>query len=126
MPSPLPALNDALKLPDSPCFARYEGVADLRGLTTFKLTIGRIAPGQAYFAPTLLTGTAGQSLHLHVVNTTTVLHNISIPAESVNTDVPAGGSVDVIVAFPASGPIVYFCKYHAEEEQAGELFTVSG
>jgi hypothetical protein len=46
LPSPLPALGDALKLPADPCFARYEGVADVRGLTTFNLTIGRIPPGR--------------------------------------------------------------------------------
>jgi hypothetical protein len=54
------------------------------------------------------------------------LHNFSISAEGVDTDVPSGGSVDLVVTFPMSGPLVYICKYHAGEEQAGELFTISG
>lgn len=125
-PSPLPARDDVLKLATDPCYARYEGVADVRGLTTFDLTIGRLAPGEAYFAPTLLRGTSGESLHLHIVNTTPVLHNFSISAQGIDTDVPAGGSVDLVVTFAMSGPIVYICRYHAEELQAGELFTISG
>jgi hypothetical protein len=125
LPSPLPTLGDSLSLPTSPCGARYEGVADVRGLTTFTLTIGRLRPGVPYFAPTVLKGTAGESLHLQVVNTTSALHNISIPDERIDVDVPAGGTVDVVVTFPTGGPIVYFCSYHADEDQAGELFTVS-
>jgi len=101
-------------------------VADVRGLKTFNLTIGRLAPGEAYFAPTVLQGTSGESVHLHIVNTTPVLHNFSISGEGIDTDVSAGGSVDLVVTFPVSGPIVYFCRYHAEEEQAGELLTLAG
>jgi hypothetical protein len=78
-PSPPPALGGDLKLPASPCPARYEGIADVRGLTTFTMTIGRAAPGEPYFAPTLLEGAAGESLRLHIVNTTPALHNMSVP-----------------------------------------------
>jgi len=125
LPSPLPALGDSLRLPTSPCGARYEGVADVRALRTFTLTIGRLRPGVPYFAPTVLKGTAGESLQLLVVNTTSALHNISIPGERINVDVPAEGTVDVVVTFSTDGPIVYFCSYHADEDQAGELVTVS-
>jgi hypothetical protein len=125
LPSPLPVLGDSLSLPASPCGARYEGVADVRGLTTFNLTIGRLGPGVPYFAPTVLKGSGGESLHLRIVNATPALHNISIPGEGINVDVTAGTTVDVVVTFPAHGPIVYYCSYHADEGQAGELFTVS-
>ena len=125
LPSPLPALNDALPLPTSPCSARYEGVADARGLKSFTLTIGRVAPGVPYFAPTVLKGTPDEVLTLRVINTTPGLHNISIPEQGINVDVAAGAAVDVAVTFPTRGPAVYFCSYHTDEDQAGELFTVS-
>lgn len=73
----------------------------------------------------LLTGTPGESLALHIVDTTHHLHNISIPDQGVNVDIPVDGAVDVVVPFPAKGPTVYFWSYHDTEGQAGELFTVS-
>jgi hypothetical protein len=108
-----------------PCFGKYHGIADTRGLASFNLTIGRSGPGQPNFAPTLLEGTAGESLRLHITNTTPVLHNFSITVQGINVDVPPGGIVDVTVVFPAHFATVYFCSYHADEGQAGELFTVS-
>lgn len=125
VPSPLPGVDGDLALPTSPCFAKYQGIADARGLTTFNLTIGRSSPGHPNFAPTVLEGIAGESLRLHITNTTPALHNFSITAQSINVDVPAGGSVDVSVMFPARAANVYFCSFHADEGQAGELFTVS-
>jgi hypothetical protein len=124
-PSPLPALGDDLNLPGPPCVARYEGVADVRGLTTLNMTAGRIMPGEPYFAPTLLKGTAGQSLKLHIVNATPSLHNISVPGEGINVDIGTdGGTVDVVVTFPARGAIVYICRFHDLDGQAGELLAV--
>jgi plastocyanin len=125
LPSPLPSLGESLSLSTAPCFARYEGVADVRGLANFNLTIGHVRPGVPYFAPTVVKGTAGESLHLHVVNTTDTLHNISIPSEGIDADVRAGGTADVVVTFPTRGPISYFCSYHQDEDQAGELITIS-
>ncbi len=123
--SPLPALGDTLKVPGSLCSATYEGVADIRGLNTVTLTIGITSGHRLYFAPTVLKGTAGESVKLHIVDTTHLTHNISIPEESINMDIPVGGTVDVVVTFPAAGPLVYFCSYHDVESQAGELLTVS-
>jgi len=63
---------------------------------------------------------------VHVINVTPVLHNISIPGEGINIDIPSNGAADIVVTFPARGPTVYYCRFHADEGQAGELFTVAG
>jgi len=85
------------------------------------MTIGRVSLGVPYFAPTVLTGTAGETLRLHLTNTTPARHNFSVPSEGIDVDVSPGASADVVVVFPARGLAVYICKYHAEEGQAGEL-----
>jgi uncharacterized cupredoxin-like copper-binding protein len=85
------------------------------------MTIGRVSQGVPYFAPTVLTGTAGQTLRLHLTNTTPARHNFSVPSEGLDVDVVPGATADVVVAFPAHGSVVFICKYHAEEGQAGEL-----
>lgn len=121
--SALPADGGDLALAAPPCWARYEGIADVRGRSAFNMTIGRVRPGVPYFAPTVLTGTGGQTVRLHIANTTPVLHNFSIPGEHIDLDVGPGATADVVIVFPAQGSIVFFCKYHADEGQAGELCT---
>lgn len=123
LPAPLPALGDSLKLPTSPCSAIFEGTADARSLRTVTVTIGH-AGDHPYFQPTLLTGTAGESLRLHVVDSDSRLHNVSIPEQGINLDIAPGGSIDVTVTFPSRGSLVYFCSYHDFEGQAGELLTI--
>ncbi len=87
--------------------------------------MGRSGPGSPYFAPTLLEGIAGESIRVHIVNATPVLHNFSIAAEAVNVDVPPGGVADLIATFPTRGALVYICRFHASDGQAGELLTLS-
>lgn len=78
-----------------------------------------------YFAPTVLEGTSGQTLHLHIANTTPALHNFTIREESVDRDIAVGSAVDVVVVFPTHGALVFFCRFHGEADgHAGELFTV--
>src|SRR5207302_10524480 len=87
LPSPLPKLGDDLALPAGPCFARFEGIADVRGLSTLNMVIGQVAEGVPYFKPTVLEGWSGDMLRLHIANTTSALHNFSISGQNIDVDV---------------------------------------
>jgi plastocyanin len=76
-----------------------------------------------YFEPTFLKGTAGQKVVLEIENESDTLHNISASSLGVDTDIPAKGKVQVELTFPASGALLFVCKYHAGQGMRGELLT---
>jgi len=76
-----------------------------------------------YFSPTFLRGRPGQKLTLRVENEASTLHNISIPALGIDTDIPPKGKVQVDVAFPASGTLAVSCKFHGSLGMNGQLLT---
>ncbi len=68
--------------------------------------------GDQYFSPTCLTGATGTvTLTLH--NGGRLLHNFSVPEQSIDVDIPAGETVTVKVAVSGK-PISCFCKYHRD------------
>ena len=74
-----------------------------------------------YFEPTVLTGTAGESLTLHLENEGSTEHNFSVTDQGIDQDVQDGGNADVTVTFPDSGTLVFFCKYHQDMGMRGAL-----
>jgi plastocyanin len=74
-----------------------------------------------YFEPTVLTGTAGESLTLHLENEGSTEHNFSVTDQGIDQDVEDGGKADVSVTFPDSGTLVFFCKYHQNMGMRGAL-----
>jgi YVTN family beta-propeller protein len=76
-----------------------------------------------YFAPTFLHGEPGQRLTLEIENESGTLHNLSIPALQLDTDVPPKGKVQVEVTFPPSGGLHFFCKFHTAMGMNGELLA---
>jgi len=76
-----------------------------------------------YFSPTFLQGTPGQRLTLVVESEASTLHNISIPALAIDKDIPPKGKVEVDVTFPASGVVVFFCKFHGRLGMTGQLLV---
>ena len=74
-----------------------------------------------YFEPTVLTGTAGESLTLHLGNEGSTEHNFSVTDQGIDQDVEDGGNADVTVTFPDSGTLVFFCKYHQNMGMRGAL-----
>jgi len=51
------------------------------------------------------------------------LHNISIPALGIDKDIPPKGKVQVVLTFPASGVLTFFCKFHGPLGMNGQLLT---
>src|SRR3989442_7261132 len=76
-----------------------------------------------YFSPTFLQGKPGQKLTLLIENEASTLHNISIPALGIDTDIPPKGKVQVDVTFPASGMLAVSCKFHGSLGMNGQLLT---
>lgn len=74
-----------------------------------------------YFEPTVLTGTAGETLTLHLENEGSTEHNFSLTDQRIDQDVEDGGKADVKVTFPDSGTLVFFCKYHQNMGMRGAL-----
>lgn len=80
--------------------------------------------GDYYFRGTFLRGTPGQRLRLRIRNVAQVTHNISLPSQQVDRDLPTGGErTDVEVTFPASGALRFFCKLHADHGMNGQLLV---
>lgn len=67
-----------------------------------------------YFEPTLLTGSAGETLTLDLENEGDTEHNFSLTDQGIDQDVEAGKKAEVSVRFPDSGTLVFFCKYHQD------------
>ena len=74
-----------------------------------------------YFAPTVLTGSAGETLTLHLENEGSTEHNFSLTDQGIDQDVEAGEKAEVSVTFPDSGTLVFFCKYHQNMGMRGAL-----
>ena len=74
-----------------------------------------------YFEPTVLTGSAGESLTLHLENEGSTEHNFSVTDQGIDQDVEEGEDAEVTVTFPDSGTLVFFCKYHQDMGMRGAL-----
>ena len=76
---------------------------------------GTVIVGDQYFSPTCLTGATGTAT-LTLRNDGRLLHNFSVPEQSIDIDIPAGQTVTVKVAV-AGKPVGCFCKYHRDAGQ---------
>jgi plastocyanin len=82
----------------------------------------------SYFEPTILVGAPGSQLTIELVNNGELEHNINADIPQVAAAVPldqdvrsGGGKEKVKVKFPASGQLVFFCKYHEGDGMVGAL-----
>ena len=100
--------------------ANDHGTQDATGTSTF--TIGADNDSSGYFFnPTILQGSAGQSITLDIKNDGSVEHNFSITSMNVNITIQPGASQEVKVTFPQTGTVEYFCSFHHALGMAGEL-----
>jgi plastocyanin len=78
------------------------------------------------FVPSVLHGTPGQRLTIHLTNSSGTAHNFTLKDQKVNTDIASGVSKTVTITFPASGQLVFTCEYHAARGMAGALVAGAG
>jgi YVTN family beta-propeller protein len=92
------------------------GTLEVKGQSTVALEAD-----EYYFQPTFLQGTPGQRLQLEIENESGTLHNISLPEQRLDMDIPPKSKVIVEVVFPASGSVRFFCKFHEALGMHGAL-----
>jgi plastocyanin len=100
--------------------ANDHGTEDATGKSTFEIEADNDSSGY-YFKPTILQGSAGQSITLEIKNDGSTLHNFSITSMNVNINIDPGASQEVKVTFPQTGTVEYFCSIHRALGMAGEL-----
>jgi plastocyanin len=100
--------------------ANIHGTADVTGMSSVDITASNYN-----FSPSVLKGTPGQQLTLHVVNSTGTEHNVTIDSQHVNTDLDGHDKADVKVTMPATGVLAFWCEYHKSLGMVGGLL-VSG
>jgi plastocyanin len=76
--------------------------------------------GDYYFEPTVLTGPAGQPVVLEVTGSG-ALHNLSIAEGDLDESISPGQTVELELAFPETGSLLFVCKYHGGQGMAGAL-----
>ena len=99
--------------------ANDHGTEDVTGKSSFEVEADN--DDGFYFKPTVLTGSANQSIKLEIKNEGTALHNFSIDSENVNVNIDPGSSQEVTVTFPATGTVEFYCSFHRTLGMAGEL-----
>jgi uncharacterized cupredoxin-like copper-binding protein len=99
--------------------ANDHGTEDVSGMSSFELEADN--DDGFYFKPTVITGSANQSLTLEIKNEGTAKHNFTIESLGVNVNIQPGQSQEVTVKFPGSGTVEFFCSFHRSLGMAGEL-----
>jgi plastocyanin len=102
--------------------ANDHGTEDATGKSSFEIDANN--DQGFYFKPTVLTGSASQSITLEIKNEGSVPHNFSIESLGVDVTIDPGSSQEVDVKFPASGTVEFFCSFHRSLGMAGELEVV--
>ena len=100
--------------------ATNKGTKDVSGKSTFELEADNEG-NTYYFEPTVLKGTAGQTLTITVKNEGNTLHNFSIDSQSISMDIQNDQEITATVTFPSSGFVEFYCKIHRALGMAGEL-----
>jgi plastocyanin len=78
-----------------------------------------------YFEPTVLEGKPGERVTLELKNEGGSEHNLTIEELQIDQDVEPDDEAEVEVAFPDSGTLTFYCKYHRGQGMAGAFRTAS-
>lgn len=92
------------------------GIKDVRSVSKLELEAD-----DYYFSPTFLRGNPGQTLTLVIESEGRQLHNITIAPLGIDKDIPPKGKLQFEVTFPASGVLIFSCKYHRTLGMNGQL-----
>jgi plastocyanin len=96
--------------------ANDHGSKDVSGETELDMELDDF-----YFSPTVVTGSAGATITLHLENEGSTEHNFSLTDQGIDQDVEAGEKAEVSVTVPDSGTLVFFCKYHQDMGMRGAI-----
>jgi plastocyanin len=99
--------------------ANDHGTKDVTGLTT--VNVDQQNASDYYFDPTVLSGTAGQKITVHVENKGTLPHTFTIDDQNISVELQPGDEKDVQVTLPTTGVVEFYCQFHHTLGMAGEL-----
>jgi len=96
--------------------ANDQGTEDIAGVSDFELEMDEF-----YFRPTVLSGEAGQTITLEVLNNGSNPHTFTLDAIQVDVEVQPGQNGTTKVTFPESGALLFYCRFHAGGGMRGGL-----
>jgi uncharacterized cupredoxin-like copper-binding protein len=110
----------------------FDGVtANDRGSGQIQGDRAEVEAGDFYFAPTVLLAPGsgdgdisempGRQVELEVSAVSGGPHNVQVPDQDVDVDVPPGDTATVLLTLPDSGTLVFWCKYHRDQGMAGAV-----
>jgi YVTN family beta-propeller protein len=85
------------------------------------LRVVKMEADDYYFGPTFLRGKPGQRLRLRIENESGTLHNITLAAQQIDRDILPKKTIELDVIVPASGTLVFSCKFHGPLGMNGQL-----
>ena len=105
---------------------KISGKVNNRGTKTVKGTSIEVEQDDFYFGPTFIKAKPGTTLTVKLANEGTTEHNFSVSDQSIDMNVEPGQKATATVTVPASGTVVFFCKFHQSVGMQGAIFTKSG
>jgi plastocyanin len=96
--------------------ANDHGTEDVSGQTEVEFEMDDF-----YFSPTVLRGEPGQTITLSVENEGENAHTFTADELGVDQQVEAGEDAHIDVTFPASGQVVFVCRFHEGQGMRGAL-----
>ena len=116
-------LPEASPSPTGPLPRRAFGAttAEVHGTLRVDTSNATVQIHDRYFDPNVLAGPPGLRITLMVRNEGTQLHSITMSSQGISQDVPPGSIVAVPVQTPASGEVLFFCRFHRDSGMVGAL-----
>ena len=96
--------------------ANNEGSQGVEGVTDVEVEMDNF-----FFRPTVLSGSAGQTITLELLNNGESPHTFTIDAGGVDVEVQPGLNATTKVTFPESGTVLFYCRFHQGGGMRGGL-----
>ena len=96
--------------------ATFHGSADVSDREEFGLELD-----DSYYGPTVLEGKTSQQLGVTLHNEGELPHTFTIDGQAEEELQPGDEDVRVYVTFPATGALVFYCRFHREQGMVGAL-----
>jgi plastocyanin len=101
--------------------ANNHGTADARSKGALE-----VEADDYYFGPTYIHAKAGQSIELELVNQGKASHTFTTEDGKADEQLAPGAKKKVTVTAPATGLLVYYCRFHRGDGMQGAVYLKDG